>query len=311
MNILLTGESGQVGWEARRVLATLGTVIAPCREVMDLTRPDTIRSHVREHAPAVIVNTAAYTAVDQAEEEPELAQAINGDAPGILAEEAKRLGALLVHYSTDYVFDGGKPEPYTEADPPNPLNVYGRTKLAGERAIEAVGARHLILRTSWVYGSRGGNFLLTMLRLFKEREVLRIVADQIGAPTWCRNLAEATGQMLARCMATGAAAQAEGLSGIYHLTGGGQTNWFDFAQAIAERDPQKAKQRVASFEPLATDEFPTKAKRPANSRLDCGRIERDFGIVPVDWRHALELVMEELGERAGWFGTAVGIAKCS
>ena len=187
--ILVTGKTGQVGWELQRTLATLGQVIAPDRRGMDLGDPDSIRAAIRACSPQIIVNAAAYTAVDQAESEPDLALAINGAAPGIMAEEAKRLGALLVHYSTDYVFDGAKSGPYTEDDQPNPLSAYGSSKLAGERAIAASGARYLIFRTSWVYGARGKNFLRTILRLAQERDELRIVDDQVGAPTWCRAIA--------------------------------------------------------------------------------------------------------------------------
>ena len=186
MKILLTGKNGQVGWELQRTLAPLGEVVAVDRQALDLANPDAIRALIREVKPALIVNPAAYTAVDKAESEPELAMAVNGIAPGIMAEEAKRLGAAMIHYSTDYVFDGTQTSPYTEKDRPNPGNVYGKTKLAGEQAIQAVGVPHLILRTSWVYGSRGRNFLLTILRLAQERDELKIVDDQIGAPTSSR-----------------------------------------------------------------------------------------------------------------------------
>ena len=269
MKILLTGGSGQVGWELRRVLSTQGEVIAPSRDILDLAQPETIRAAIRASAPAVIVNAGAYTAVDPAEDEPDTAQAINGSAPGILAEEARRLGAILIHYSTDSVFNGGKdldgekPEPYRESDATHPRCVYGRTKLAGEKAIEAVGGRYLILRTSWIYGARGANFLRTMLRLFREHEMLRIVSDQVGAPTWCRTVAEATGQILALVAASGSAlesalgsawgegAQSGGLSGIYHLTAGGHTTWYDFARAIEERDPHEVWQAAGSAQPPA------------------------------------------------------------
>ena len=321
MKILLTGGSGQVGWELRRVLSTQGEVIAPSRDILDLAQPETIRAAIRASAPAVIVNAGAYTAVDPAEDEPDTAQAINGIAPGILAEEARRLGAILIHYSTDYVFNGGKdldgekPEPYRESDATHPRCVYGRTKLAGEKAIEAVGGRYLILRTSWIYGARGANFLRTMLWLFREHEVLRIVSDQVGAPTWCRTVAEATGQILALVAASGSASgsaqgsaqgsawgdggKSGGLSGIYHLTAGGRTTWYDFARAIAERDPQQEHHRVRKFEPVSTEQYGAKAKRPLNSRLDCHKIGRVFGIFPADWLHDLDLVMEELREGTG------------
>ena len=203
MRILVTGANGQVGWELQRTLQTLGDVVACDRGTLDLSDPDSIRGKVREIRPDVIVNAGAYTAVDRAESEPELAMAVNGVAPGVLAEEAKQLGALLLHYSTDYVFDGTKAEPYLESDAPNPVSVYGSSKLAGEKAVEAVGGAYLIFRTSWVYGGRGKNFLLTMLRLAGEREELRVVDDQFGAPTWCRTIAEATAQVVAKLSPAG------------------------------------------------------------------------------------------------------------
>nr|WP_255210519.1 dTDP-4-dehydrorhamnose reductase [Methylogaea oryzae] len=221
MNILLTGKDGQVGWELQRALAPLGKVVAVGRDALDLADADGIRRVVRDVAPRLIVNAAAYTAVDKAESEPELAMAINGIAPGILAEEARRLGAGLIHYSTDYVFDGAKQGEYAEDDTPNPVSVYGQTKLAGERAVSSSGAEHLIFRTSWVYGLRGRNFLLTMLRLARERAELRVVADQVGAPTWSRMIAEATAIVVARWYEHSAGDATprpkSGLSGIYHL----------------------------------------------------------------------------------------------
>jgi dTDP-4-dehydrorhamnose reductase len=262
--ILITGKNGQVGWELQRTLSTLGEVVALDRTGMDLASPDSIRAAIRDAKPSLIVNAAAYTAVDKAESEPELAMAINGVAPGILAEEAKRLNALLIHYSTDYVFDGTKQGPYTEDDLPNPLSVYGKTKLAGERAIQQIGGPHLICRTSWVYGARGKNFLLAILRLAKERNELRIVNDQFGAPTWSRTIAETTAQVVAqlycpftfhvsRFTATEAPITHDpspiagvespiadhrslfaDVSGIYNLTSGGETTWFGFAKALLE-----------------------------------------------------------------------------
>jgi dTDP-4-dehydrorhamnose reductase len=247
---------------------------------------------VREVKPDLIVNPGAYTAVDQAESEPELAMKINGEAPGVMAEEAKRLGALLVHYSTDYVFDGRKDSPYTEDDAPNPLSVYGRTKLAGEMAVRASGARHLILRTSWVYGMRGRNFLLTILRLAREREELRIVADQFGAPTWSRMSAETTAAILAR-VGTGGSAATD--SGIYHLTASGSTSWHGFTAAIIE-----GAARAWGFEPttrrvlpIATTDYPTPAARPANSRMSCNRLGADFGVRLPDWAECLALCLGE------------------
>lgn len=259
--ILLLGKNGQVGWELQRTLAPLGQVIALDQPDLDLTKPDQIRAKLREIKPNLIVNAAAYTAVDRAEEEPDLAMAINGIAPGILAEEAKALGATLVHYSTDYVFDGTKQTPYTEEDIPNPINVYGKTKLAGEQAIQAVDGNYLIFRTSWVYGMRRNNFLLTILRLAKERDELRIVDDQIGAPTWCRMLAEATALILAR--------GEDGLAdkwGLYHLTAGGTTSWYGFAKQILE-DIELNKKEPITLVPILTQDYITLAKRPMNSVL--------------------------------------------
>jgi dTDP-4-dehydrorhamnose reductase len=270
--ILLTGANGQVGWELKTSLAPLGEVIALDRQGLDLADPDRIVAVVRDLKPALIVNAAAYTAVDRAESEPSLAQAINGRAPGILAEEAKRLGARLVHYSTDYVFDGSKDSPYSEADVTAPLNVYGETKLAGEDAIRAVGAEHLILRTSWVYGRRGQNFLLTMQRLAKEREELRVVADQIGAPTWSRTIAATTAQTLAH---------PDRPCGLFHLTAGDSTSWHGFAAAILAQGGYRGR-----LLPIPSSEYPLPAKRPANSRLDCSRL-RALGIALPTWQQAL------------------------
>lgn len=283
--ILLTGIHGQVGRELLRALQPLGEVIAFDRPALDLAQPDRIRASVRGAKPGIIVNPAAYTAVDKAESEPELALAINGAAPGILAEEARRLGALLVHFSTDYVFDGAKPEPYVESDVAAPLNSYGRSKLAGERAIEATGCRHLIFRTCWVYGLRGRNFLRTMLRLAAERDELAVVADQFGAPTWARLIAEATALALARHT---------GQQGIYHLAAAGATSWHGFAEAIVARAHRTG--LLAGQPPvrrLASTEYPTPAARPANSRLDCTRLERDFSLRLPDWETQLELCLDD------------------
>jgi dTDP-4-dehydrorhamnose reductase len=288
--ILLTGKNGQIGWELQRTLQPLGKVIAVGSEQLDLNEPDMIRRVVREISPDIIVNAAAYTDVDKAESEPGLAHAINGVAPGILAEEAKRLDAWLVHYSTDYVFDGKKSDAYLETDEPNPLNVYGRTKLAGEHAITEIGGKHLILRTSWIYGARGRNFLLTMLCLAKERSELRIVNDQIGAPTWSRMIAEMTSQILAQLHAPGGGV-GEGLSGIYHLTAQGAVSWYDFAQAIFELAAVEQKPSLVS---ISSAEYPVAACRPSNSRLDNGYLHRVFGLNAGDWDKSLELCCEEL-----------------
>ena len=290
--VLVTGTNGQVGFELLSSLAGQGQVIAAGRERMDLSKPDSIRSIVREIGPDLIVNAAAYTAVDQAESEPELAMAVNGIAPGILAEEAKRLGAALIHYSTDYVFDGSKVEPYTEDDAPCPINVYGRTKLAGERAIQAVEVPHLILRTSWVYSLRGRNFLLTVLRLAQERDELRIVDDQIGAPTWSRALAGATSDIL-KHLGYGQPGFRDACMeqrGIYNLSAAGQTSWYGFAAAILEIAVSLENgplDRVPLLEPISTGEYPLPARRPRNSVLGNARLQSVFGLVMPDWNASL------------------------
>jgi dTDP-4-dehydrorhamnose reductase len=294
--ILVTGKNGQVGFELQRRLAGLGQVTALGRDEMDLSDPDAIRRAVRDAKPDLIVNAAAYTAVDQAESEPELALAINGVAPGILAEEAKRLGAALIHYSTDYVFDGSKAAPYTEEDEPGPINVYGRTKLAGERAIQAVDVPYLILRASWIYGARGKNFLLTILRLAKERAELSIVDDQIGAPTWSRTLAAATGTILEhlRYGQPGFRDACAAKRGVYNLTAAGQTSWHGFAAAILANaanarpgQPAFALDRVPVLKPIPTELYPLPAPRPRNSVLSNAKLQRAFGLVMPDWKASL------------------------
>jgi dTDP-4-dehydrorhamnose reductase len=297
--ILVTGAAGQVGWELLRCLAPLGEVVGLDRRQLDLADTDAIRRTVRDIGPGLIINAAAYTAVDKAESQPELAMAINGVAPGVFAEEAKRLGAALVHYSTDYVFDGAKSGPYTETDGPNPLSVYGRTKLAGEQTIQATGASHLIFRTSWVYGMRGSNFLLTMRRLAAERDVLRIVNDQVGAPTWSRLLAETTAQILVEFCASRRqrADSLADVSGIYHMTCGEQTSWHGFAQMIFERlvaagDPLITK--VPNLVPIPSDDYPAPAQRPRNSCLSNARLFATFGLRLPTWKQALGLCVEEL-----------------
>lgn len=284
MKILVTGRTGQVGYELMRSLQPLGEVIGVDRSEMDLSDLDQVRDVIRRVQPGLIVNPAAYTAVDKAESEPELAMRINGLAPGVMAEEAAKLGAAMVHYSTDYVFDGTKPEPYTEADIPCPLNVYGRTKLAGEQAIAATGVPHLIFRTSWVYGMRGKNFLLTMMRLAAEREELRIVADQYGAPTWCRTLSDTTACILVQATAArDTTAWWRENSGIYHLTSQGATTWHGFADALLNRAAKKP-----ALVPISSTEYPVPAARPGNSRLSCERLMGKFCYLP-HWQEALRL----------------------
>ena len=274
MKVLLTGCNGQVGWELERSLAPLGQVTATDLATLDLADADATRRAVRAAKPDVIVNAAAYTAVDKAESERDLAHAINATAVGVLAEETKRLGALLVHYSTDYVFDGTKGTPYVEDDAPNPVNVYGASKLAGERAAQASGCAYLILRTSWVYGPRGSNFMLTMLRLARERPELQVVDDQIGAPTSSLAIARATAQLLRR-----------GTGGLYHLTAAGAVSWCGFARAILARAGIATPVRA-----IRTEDYPTPAKRPRNSRLDCSRLRADFGVSLAPWEEQLSEV---------------------
>ena len=279
MKLLLIGAQGQVGWELARRLPALGTVTATDRTTLDLTDPDAIRRVVREARPELIVNAAAYTAVDKAESEPAVATQINGDAPGVLAEEAKRSGALLVHYSTDYVFDGEKQGAYVETDTPNPVSAYGRSKLAGERAVMASGCRHLIFRTCWVYGPRGRNFLLTILKAARERPELKVVNDQFGAPTSSGAIAEATVRAIA----------ANRGDGIYHMSAGGRTTWHGFAQAIVEAAGLKT-----PVLPIPTSGYPTPARRPRNSILDNSRLKNDFGIEVPDWRDGLREVLGQV-----------------
>ncbi|MCP5277722.1 MAG: dTDP-4-dehydrorhamnose reductase [Thiobacillus sp.] len=292
--ILLTGAQGQVGWELCRTLSSLGQVVAMDQKSMDLADPDAIRRVVAEVRPRAIVNPAAYTAVDKAESEPELARRVNAEAPGILAEEAAKSGALLVHYSTDYVFDGSGERPWQEGDAPGPINVYGATKLAGEQAIAASGCRHLIFRTSWVYGARGANFLLTMRRLMRERPELKIVDDQIGAPTWCRSLAEATAQVLAQLASPLGGADKPEPWGVYNMTNdgetGGYTSWHGFAQAILDLEGLETPPRLVS---IPSCDYPMPAPRPLNSRLDNGKLERVFGIRLPAWHQALKLCLDK------------------
>ena len=296
MKILIIGANGQVGWELQRTLHTLGDVAACDLPVLDLSDADSIRRKARDIRPDVIVNAGAYTAVDRAESEPELALAVNGVAPGILAEEAKRLGALLVHYSTDYVFDGTKDQPYLESDVPNPASVYGSSKLAGDRAIEAADGAHLIFRTSWVYGSRGKNFLLTMLRVANERDELRVVDDQVGAPTWCRTIAEGTAQVIAK-LSTGDRVELDralGLRGTYNLTARGCVSWCGFAKAIVEGTRSRRAGAAPKLTPITTAEYPLPARRPANSVLSNQKLQETFGIFCPNWDHALTLCLADL-----------------
>ncbi|NVI83726.1 dTDP-4-dehydrorhamnose reductase [Janthinobacterium sp. BJB401] len=284
--ILISGRTGQVGYELERSLQGLGEVIALDRSQMDLSDLQQVRDVIRSVKPTLIINPAAYTAVDQAEREPELALRINGEAPGVIAEEAKKLGAVLIHYSTDYVFDGKKDEPYTETDPTCPLNVYGSSKLAGEQAIQATGVAHLILRTSWVYSTHGKNFLLTMRRLAAERDSLNVVSDQYGAPTWSRTIADTTAHIVAQSLtAEDSKAWWEEKSGLYHLTAQGKTSWFGFAEAIMAHPSVIKKPQLTA---IPARDYPVPAQRPTNSLLSSQRLLNTFCGLP-HWQDALAL----------------------
>lgn len=290
---------GQLGWELRSTLPALGDVVALDRSTLDFTRTHELMHVLRDLRPDVVVNAAAYTAVDKAETQPELARRVNAVAPRVLAEELQRTGGLLVHYSSDYVFDGAQQTPYAEDDEPAPLSAYGASKLEGERAIQAVGGAHLIFRTSWVYGVRRKNFLLTMLNLFEERSELKVVDDQVGAPTWSRWLAESTAQVLGQCVpCTGSAAPPLGhRSGIYHLTAGGQTSWFGFASAILDLRRSEPEAKRPELMPIPSSAYPLPAKRPANSVLSNAKLRASFGVVQPSWHSLLRRCMAELTPR--------------
>lgn len=278
MRILVTGRDGMVGWESANVLAHRGEVTALGRAELDVGDPVAVVDVVRSVRPAIIVNCAAYTAVDRAETDRETAYLVNAVGPGVLAEEARAAGALLVHFSTDYVFDGTKAGAYVESDPTQPLSVYGESKLAGEHAIAATGCRHVILRTSWVYASRGRNFLLTMQRLGRERSTLRVVDDQHGAPTWARDLARVVSSIVAA---------REQPAGIFHSTASGETTWCGFAREI-----MRLSGLGTTVEPIGTADYPTPAKRPANSRLDCSRLAREYGAALPAWDESLAACLQ-------------------
>lgn len=291
--ILLLGKNGQLGGELQKTLAPLGKLVAMDFEDLDLSQPKEIRETVQRIAPHLIVNAAAYTAVDKAEGEPERAMAINGTAPAVLAEEAKRLGAALVHYSTDYVYDGMKKGPYTEKDKPNPLNMYGKSKLAGDQAIQSPGIPYFIFRTSWIYGLQGENFLMTVMRLAKEREELRMIDDQIGAPTWCRFLARSTANILAQTLTDSSPYDMSHIlrtSGLYHMTCSGKASWFKFAQAILEAANISNPPRLV---PIPTIEYPTPALRPKNSVLSNEKLKTSFGLISPNWENALRVCLKE------------------
>lgn len=305
--ILLTGKTGQVGSELLRLLPRLGKVIAPDRGELDLSNRAGVRLAISQIQPHLIVNAAAYTQVDRAESEQSTAFAVNAEAPATIAAEAARIGATLVHFSTDYIFDGSKGTPYLEADPPNPLNVYGKSKLAGEQAIRASGAPHLILRTSWIYARLGRNFLLTILRLATEKEELRIVCDQIGAPTWSAEVAAGTVRILTRIGNEGFTSEAiSPFSGVYHMTAGGEISWHQFAEAILQECSKMPREDLwikaaTSGKPLLTrfltpisaDDYSTPARRPAYSVLSNARLQKTFGFILPDWRSQLKKIFEQ------------------
>ena len=295
--ILILGAAGQLGRELLRSFSGLGTVTAADRNSVDLARPEQIRAMIHRIQPDVILNAGAYTAVDRAESERELAYAINAEAPRILAQEAAKLSALLVHYSTDYVFDGAKRGPWTEVDPPGPLNAYGASKLAGEQAIQEAGGKHLIFRTSWVYGARGQNFLLTMLRLGRERSPLSIVADQVGAPTTSTELARATHRVVAGVLA-GRHGAPPNWTGLYHMTCSGQTSWLGFARAIFSRAAAPLGINVPELIPITTENYPTPARRPRNSVLSNAKLKESFDVQLPSWESALDAVMRTVCSQA-------------
>lgn len=297
---MVTGRHGQVGWELLRSLAPLGQVIACDRRDLDLSRPESLRAVVERLQPDVVVNAAAYTMVDKAEQEEELATTVNGAAAGALAEAARDAGALFVHYSTDYVFDGSKEGAYLESDATNPLNAYGRSKLAGEQAVRAAGGDWLVLRTSWVYGARGKNFLRTMLRLAAERDALNVVADQFGAPTSARTIADVTAHVISRALAERRTGAFE--SGIFHLTASGVTSWHGFASHIidaARTALPVGAIAVQSVKPIPAADYPTPARRPVNSALDNTRLEQRFGVCRPSWQDAARCVLDEALEQMG------------
>lgn len=288
MRLLITGASGQVGWQLCRRLPPLGEIIALDRNQCDLSRLERLADAVRDLRPDIVVNAAAYTAVDRAEAEQQLAMAVNGTAPGILAEEARKCGALFIHYSTDYVFDGTKDSPYTEDDPPCPINAYGRSKAEGDAAVREAAGAYAILRTSWIYDSRGHNFLRTMLRLFREREEVRVVADQVGAPTWARRIADATAIVIQDFLDRGSFE-----SGLFNLTATGATSWHGFTEAILEgaREEGLIAKAGPRLVPIASEDYPQPARRPKNSRLSGDRFRQRFGAVLPPWEQDLRLCL--------------------
>ncbi|NWF64870.1 MAG: dTDP-4-dehydrorhamnose reductase [Chloroflexi bacterium] len=292
MNILLFGRTGQLGFELERTLAPLGSVLAFGPDELDLTHLDALRAVIQNSEPQVIVNAAAYTAVDKAESEPDRAHAINTEAPRIMAEEARALNSVFVHYSTDFVFDGENSAAYTEQDAVNPLNVYGQTKWKGEQSIGQAGGAYIILRTSWVYSLRGDGFVSKVLRWARNQNVVRVVSDQVGSPTWARTLAEATSLMLARGLDDPWQYFSKH-AGVYHLGGAGATSRLDYARLVLNLDPKPQDRILDRLEPALTVDFPTPARRPLMTALDCSKFERAFGIALPAWQDALKLAMAE------------------
>lgn len=289
MKFLLIGRTGQLGWELRRSCMTLGEVVALDYPEIDLADINALRELIRTVKPDILLNPAAYTAVDKAESEFELARLVNDIAPGVMAEEMKKLGGALIHYSTDYVFDGDKGTCYEEQDSPNPINAYGTTKLEGERRVEAAGGTFLTFRTSWVYSLRQGGFVNKVLNWARQQEVMRIVDDQIGSPTWARMLAQASAQVLAQG-GKDVLGYLQQQSGLYHLAGAGVASRYEWARAVIEFDPKKEEQRVKEILPAKTSEFPNPARRPVFSALNCGRFESVFGIQLPDWKFCISLL---------------------
>lgn len=300
MKILLFGSNGQVGWELQRSLAPLGSVKACDRHTVDLENPNAVRAVIHDSRPDVIVNAAAYTAVDKAESEPDKAEAVNANAVELLANEAKRRNLWLLHYSTDYIFDGEKPGLYSETDKPNPLNTYGRTKLQGEIALQESGCRQLIFRTSWVYSARGSNFFKTIVRLAGEKDRLDIVADQVGAPTSAEFIADATATCLYRV--SQGDEFGEQVVGVYHLTASGSTSWHGFARRLLDEMHScnsELRLRSQNVYPVTTAQYRSAAKRPLNSRLDTQKLTDTFSVYPPPWQFHVQRLIAELGRREG------------
>jgi dTDP-4-dehydrorhamnose reductase len=301
--ILLTGATGQVGGQLLETLKSLGEMVVPTRSEMDLANAASVQNMIRVVRPRWIVNPGAYTAVDRAESEPELANAINAEAVRVMGQEARAIGAGVIHFSTDYVFDGLGETPYVETDATGPVSVYGASKLAGEKALAESGAAHMVFRTSWVYGAQGKNFLLTILKLARERSTLRVVADQYGAPTWSRDLARMTAHVIGQCEAASRGRELTDVladvGGIYHAAGGGETTWYGFAVEAIQLQRELESASFAEIEPITTAEYPTAAKRPANSRMNCSRLAEQFEWKMMDWQTSLREALVETMKAPG------------